>query len=193
MTTAVVVLAGGEGSRMGGGKALRAYGETTLVGHAVELARRWSPLVAVAVREAAQVAGATDAPLILDDPTIEGPMAGLAAAFAFAAGQGAERLLTLPCDTPGLPEDLLERLEGEVGDGVAVAESGGWLHPVCALWRTEAGAGLAAYLESGRRSLRGFAAACGMVAVAWDVEGGDPFAGANTAEELAALQPRAGD
>jgi len=189
--TAAVVLAGGEGRRIGGAKPLRRYGEATLVAHAVTLARRWSPLVAVAVRDPGQVEGETDAPIILDDPAIPGPAAGLAAAFAFARARGADRLLVVPCDTPSLPADLLERLDAALvpGAAVAVASSGGTLHPVCALWRVEAADRLPAYLASGRASLWGFAIDCGMVEVEWPTEPEDPFAGANTPEELAALQP----
>lgn len=191
-SVAVVVLAGGDGRRMGGGKPLRTFGQTTLVGQALARARRWSPIVAVAVRARDQVAGDFDAPVLLDDPTIPGPAAGLASAFAFAAGVSAPRLLTLPCDAPRLPDDLLERLDAALGDaGVAVASSLGWLHPTCALWRTDRAGRLPAYLATGA-SLRGFAADCGMVQVAWEPgPDGDPFANANTPEDLAALQPDA--
>lgn len=188
--TAVVVLAGGEGRRMGGDKPLRPFGETTLVAHAVGLARRWSPLVAVAVRDPGQVAGQVDAPLVLDDPAIGGPLAGLAAALAFARGQGADRVLVVPCDAPRLPDDLLPRLQEALTSEVwaAVPESGGQRHPDCALWRVEAEGRLPTYLAEGQRSLRGFAEACGMAPVTWPVEG-EPFANANTPEALAALQP----
>lgn len=187
--TAVVVLAGGEGRRMGGGKPLRAYGEATLVAHAVALARRWSPLVAVAVRAPGQVAGQVDAPLVLDDPGLGGPIAGLAAALAFAREQGADRLLTIPCDAPRLPDDLLARLSAALDGGaeVAVPASGGDLHPDCALWRVEAAERLEPYLAGGGSSLRGFAAACGMDRVEWPDKGA--FANANTPQDLAALQP----
>jgi molybdopterin-guanine dinucleotide biosynthesis protein A len=104
-----VVLAGGEGRRMGGEKPRRRFGPVSLVAHAVSVARRWSPEVAVAVRSADQAAGEVDAPLILDDPAIEGPLAGLAAALAHAAQADAPLLLTLPCDAPRLPADLLAR------------------------------------------------------------------------------------
>jgi len=190
--TAVVVLAGGEGRRMGGGKPLRAFGGTSLVAHAVALARIWAPQVAVAVRSAAQVAGETDAPVVLDDPAIEGPLAGLASALAYAEGAGASCLLTLPCDAPHLPADLLARLAQAlpVEGLVAVAASNGRLQPTCALWRPAALARLAGYLATGRRSLHGFAEACGMAVVDWQTSDGDPFANANTPEDLAALQPR---
>lgn len=189
--TAVVVLAGGEGRRMGGGKPLRPYGSTTLLAHAVGLARGWSPIVAVAVRSADQAAGATDSPLIVDDPAIAGPAAGLAAAFAFAVRRGADRLLTLPCDAPCLPRDLLTRLEAGLGNdaGVAVAASLGRLHPTCALWRMACAERLPGYLIA-RSSLRGFAAECGLAAIEWPCDAeADPFANANTPAELAALQP----
>jgi molybdopterin-guanine dinucleotide biosynthesis protein A len=188
---AVVVLAGGEGRRMGGGKPQRAFGGGTLLGRAVSLARQWSDAVAVAVRSLDQAAG-VDATLILDDEAIGGPAAGLSSAFAFAAERGASRLLTLPCDTPNLPEDLALRLSAALADdaGCAVAASGGRLHPTCALWRVEMGAGLPAYLEN-RASLRGFAEACRMVVTDWAIiEGDDPFANANTPAELAALDAR---
>lgn len=193
--TTVVVLAGGDGRRMGGGKPLCAFGQTTLVGHAVSLARRWSRSVAVSVRSADQVAGATGATLVFDDPAIQGPAAGLSAALAHAARQGALRLLTLPCDAPRLPDDLLARLGAAMDGGaaVAVAASMGRLHPTCALWRVSCASRLPAYLV-GRASLRGFADDCGMAVVEWPAQpGADPFANANTPAELEALQPCALD
>jgi molybdopterin-guanine dinucleotide biosynthesis protein A len=192
--TLAVVLAGGEGRRMGGGKPRRRFGAVSLVAHAVSLARRWSPEVAVAVRSADQAVGEAEAPLILDDPAVEGPLAGLAAALAHAAETDAALLLTLPCDAPRLPADLLARLsQALAADGlVAVAASNGRLQPTCALWRPAAAARLPDYLASGRRSLHGFAEACGMAVADWTHDGDDPFANANTPEELAALQPRTG-
>lgn len=178
---------------MGGAKPLRPLGGATLVGRAVALARTYSQTVAVAVRAADQVAGAVDAPLLLDDPAIEGPLAGLASALRFARGQGVVCVLTLPCDSPRLPDDLAARLLAALDDSaVVVAQSHGRLHPVCALWRTSALGALGAYLASGRRSLKGFAAAVGMSVVDWSDSSIDVFANANTPEELAALQPEFG-
>lgn len=178
---------------MGGAKPLRRLGETTLIGRAVALGRTYSPVVAVAVRGADQVAGAVDARLLLDDPAIEGPLAGLASALRFARQQAVACVLTLPCDSPCLPDDLAARLLAALGDsGVVVAQSNGRLHPVCALWRTSALDALAAYLASGRRSLKGFAATVGMTVVDWSVSDADVFANANTPEDLAALQPDLG-
>jgi molybdopterin-guanine dinucleotide biosynthesis protein A len=191
-----IVLAGGESRRMGGAKPLRPFGEGTLVSHALALARGYADDVAVAVRDAGQLSG-LDAPLIVDDPAIEGPLGGLAAALAEARTRGADALLTLPCDAPRLPPDLARRLIAGLEDApaavVAMAASGARRHPVCALWLVSALDALPAYLATGARSLWRFAETCGVEDVEWPAEPDDPFANANTPDELAALQPpRAG-
>jgi molybdopterin-guanine dinucleotide biosynthesis protein A len=191
--TVAVVLAGGEGQRMGGSKPLRALGKTTLLAQALKLARAYCPTVAVSVRNPDQLAGAADAELLVDPQGLLGPLAGLAAGLAFARREGATHVLTLPCDTPRLPADLRSRLEAVLEDDgglakVAVASSGGHLHPTCALWSTDALEPLLAYAASGRRSLNGLAGALCMAIVEWDAGEADPFANANTPDELAALQ-----
>lgn len=176
---------------MGGAKPLRRFGATTLIEHALGLARRYTTDVAVSVRDPAQVAGA-DAKVILDEGDVAGPLAGLAAALAHARQAGADRVLAFACDMPLLPDDLVARLaaalEATPRAQVAVASSGGKLHPTCALWRPAALDRLSDYLAQGRSSLRGFAETCGAVVVPWTVGGADPFANANTPEELASLQ-----
>ncbi|MBI1197931.1 MAG: NTP transferase domain-containing protein [Phenylobacterium sp.] len=193
MAARVVILAGGEGRRMGGDKPGRAYGATTLLGRAVELAWTWSSDVAVAVRAPAQAPAGLGIELLLDRTDLEGPIAGLAAALADARDRRHGLLLTLPCDAPHLPSDLFERLQESLRSDqlCAVAVSGGRRHPTCALWRPHALDVLAGYLATGRRSLNGFADACAAAEVAWPVDPADPFANANTPQELARLQPRA--
>lgn len=194
VTPLVGILAGGMGRRMGGGKPGRAFGSTTLIGNALKLAAAWSGDIVVVFRRPDQIPPDFPARTILDNPGVEGPLAGLAALFADAHGRGAEYLLTLPCDAPRLPTDLLDRLAAAMPPGgrCVMANSGGQSHPTCALWRTSAALELPAYLATGQRSLTGFANACGAAVARWPVSGGgDPFANANTPEELERLQPGA--
>jgi molybdopterin-guanine dinucleotide biosynthesis protein A len=178
-----VILAGGEGSRIGGAKPLIELAGERLIDRALRQAGEWSNCVAVAVREPAQVEP-IDAPLLADDPAIAGPLAGLAAALHFAAAVERAFLLTIPTDMPFLPRNLIDRLFAHVGDGCALASSGGYLHPVCGLWRTSARERIAEYLASERRSLRGFAALIGFVAIDWPTAPFDPFFNINTADDL---------
>src|SRR5207248_3018680 len=84
---AVVILAGGEGSRIGGAKPLRPFAGERLIDRALGQAARWSDLVAIAVRDPAQ-AEPVEVPMIADAPEIEGPLGGLAAALHFGADSG---------------------------------------------------------------------------------------------------------
>jgi len=185
------ILAGGEGRRMGGAKPLRAWGADTLIGHALRFARTQAPQVAVALRTAGQ-AGAIDAPVVLDAGGIEGPLAGLVAALARGGELDCDVVVTLPCDMPLLPEDLADglcsALESRPEALVAVARTGGDLHPVCAAWRVTALDRSPAYLASGKRSLQGFAALCGAVIVDWPDAATPRFANANTPQELSRLR-----
>jgi molybdopterin-guanine dinucleotide biosynthesis protein A len=180
----VLVLAGGEGSRIGGGKPLRRLGGETMISRAVAAARGWSDEVRVAVR-AFGALGALDAAELCDDPAIEGPLGGLAAGLRFARAAGRDAVLVLPCDMPFLPADLAPRLVGGIGEAAAaVASSGGHVHPVCALWRVEALDRLPEHLATGRRSLHGFAEAIGHVVIVWTDTPSDPFFNVNSEPDL---------
>lgn len=188
MKILVAILAGGAGSRIGGDKPLRILAGETLLDRAIAQARQWSDIAVVAVRDRAQV-GEAALDCILDEPGIDGPLAGLAAALREAKGLGREAVLTIPADVPFLPADLRDRLVMEIdGALAAVASSGGHLHPVCGLWRASALTRLEGYLASGRRSLRGFAEALGYRAVEWAGADPDPFFNINSNADLAAAE-----
>lgn len=179
-----VVLAGGEGRRMGGGKPLRRLDGQTLIERAVDLARSWSDEVAVAVRDPGQV-GDIDVQLIQDREDIPGPLGGLAAALAWAAGQGHDRVLTIPCDAPRLPADLAQRLDAAFvpGVGAVMAGSGGRTHPTCTLWRTGAAPQILDVPADGPRSLNAAARRAGLLSVDWPRDA--DFFNINTPEQLA--------
>jgi molybdopterin-guanine dinucleotide biosynthesis protein A len=187
---AVVILAGGEGERIGGAKPQRLLGGRRLIDRALEQARCWSETVAIAVREGSQV-GPVNAVLIRDDMDVEGPLAGLIAGLRFALDADCELLLTIPADMPFLPADLPGSLREAIGEGAsALASSGGHVHPVCGLWRSSSLDCIGAYVASGRRSLKGFAQMVGCREVEWPAVPHDPFFNINSAEDLAEAERR---
>lgn len=184
MKFATVILAGGEGTRMGGGKPLRMLSERTLLDRALAFGKILSGPIAVAIGHKGQFP-VQDAELVLDEPSVVGPLSGLIAGLRFATQSGVEALLTIPVDMPFLPDDLPARLASALpGNGAAIAGSGGELHPVCGMWRLQTLDAIPNYLATGRRSLKGFAEAVGYAAVEWTTKPFDPFLNINSPRDL---------
>ena len=174
---------------MGGGdKPLRLLAGRPLLGHVIDRIR---PQIAAMALNAngdpvrfAEWGLAVVADTVADTP---GPLAGILAGLRWAAGLGAETLLSVPTDTPFLPHDLAARLEAaraKAGVPLACAASGGWTHPVIGLWPVALADALEADLRGGMRKIDAWTAKHG-VARADFPETPDPFFNANTPEDLA--------
>lgn len=189
MRIGAVVLAGGEGRRIGGGKPHRRLAGRTLLDHVLDRARGWRIPLAVSLREAPGPAQALSCPVLLDAQG-EGPIAGIAAALRFAGEERLDGVLTMPCDTPFLPDDLPARLIAALRPPrlAAMARSGGRIHPSCTLWSAAARAQLAPYLASGGSSLTGFARLLEAGIADWPDAPVDPFFNVNSAADLAAAE-----
>lgn len=184
MPIPIVILAGGDGARIGGGKPQKSLAGTSLLNHAIAKAEIYSPSVLVSV-SASDHSLPGNVARLRDGGKIRGPVAGLAAALRFASETQAPHVMIMPCDTPFLPDNLLQRLQEGIGaSNAAVAQYDGRLHPSCSLWRADAASLLPEYFATGKRSLIGFAEMAGYVAVEWEAEAEDPFFNINTASEL---------
>jgi molybdenum cofactor guanylyltransferase len=185
-----VVLAGGQGSRMGGvDKGLQEFRGRPMVAHVLEaLAPQVGELLVNANRnpEAYERFGYR---VIADEiPGFAGPLAGFERGLAHAGGA---LVVTAPCDSPFLPRDLVARLRAglEREDAeLAVAKTGDQAHPVFCLMRRDVHASLAAFLASGQRKIDRWYATHRFVEVPFDDEA-DAFLNINTREELASLEP----
>ena len=183
---ALVILAGGRASRLGGGdKGLLMVGGRMIVERILD---RLGPSVSRCAINANGDPARFDRfglPL-LPDPIADrpGPLAGILAAMDWA---GAGDVVTVPSDTPFLPIDLVPRLLAGRGVAeVALAASGGRVHPVVGLWPARLQAALRkAIVEDGMRRVEAFAAQCGAVPVEFAVAPADPFFNVNRPEDLA--------
>ncbi len=190
--TVAVVLAGGQGRRMGGGdKVLRRLGGQPLLDHL--LARIGAQVAAVAVNANGDASRfAAWALPVVADGIGAGPLAGVLAGLRWAAAShpGAE-VLVVPSDTPFLPDDLVPRLRGGRGTAALVcAASGGRLHPVVALWPVALADALEAALWAGERRVVTWMKGQGLAGVEFAIDGGDPFANLNTPDDLIAAETR---
>ena len=187
-----VILAGGQGSRMGGvDKGLQPFRGRPMVAHVID---RLAPQVAELLINAnrnADAYGTFGYRVIADEiEGFAGPLAGFERGLAHASK---ELVVTVPCDSPFLPADLVTRLHGALqaaGAQLAVAKTGEQAHPVFSLMRRDVHESLRAFLASGQRKIDKWYAALAVVEVAFDDEA-EAFLNINTREELAGLEPRA--
>lgn len=191
MRIAGLILAGGQGRRMGGvAKALLPLSGRPLAAHVIaRLAPQVDGLALSANGDPARFAG-FGLPVLADlsGEAGEGPLAGLRAGLSWAAAEGADALVSAATDTPFLPGDLVARLAAP--GGVAFAAYRGRAHYTAALWPLSEAARIGALFAAGERRLR---VALGTATeVAFDDLPEDPFANLNTPEELAAAEARTG-
>ena len=184
-----LILAGGKASRMGGSdKGLIAFKGQPMVAHVIQ---RLSPQVdeilinANREIETYQSLGFT---VITDEISdFAGPLAGLHAGMKAAK---TEFLLSVPCDSPLLPEDLSQRLmaalELQQAD-IAVAKTGEQHHPVFCLCRTSLAQDLEDFLDAGGRKVEGWQKQHAYVEVSFD-DNPSAFSNVNTPEELSKLE-----
>lgn len=194
---AAVLLAGGRGQRMGeGDKPLRILGGRTLLDHAIgRIGPQVRAMVLNANGDAARFAG-YGLEVVADPlPDFPGPLVGVLAGMRWAAARGYADIVSVPTDTPFLPDDLVARLLAEraaAGVALACAASGGWTHPVIGLWPVALADALEAALRTGMRKIDRWTAEHGVVAVDFAVAPFDPFFNVNTPEELAAAEGMVG-
>jgi molybdenum cofactor guanylyltransferase len=178
-----IVLAGGLGRRMGGvDKGLQPLHGRPMVATVLE---RLSPQVDEIVINANQNTDAYAAfghRVAPDAITgFAGPLAGLHAGLSAATH---DLVVTVPCDSPFLPADLVARLKKELQrNDLAVAKTGDQPHPVFALVRKSVKPNLEAFLSGGGRKIDAWYASLKVVEVQFDDEA-DAFRNINTRAEL---------
>jgi len=196
-----LVLAGGRGARMGGAdKGLQNFKGLPLALHTLmRLQMQQGPALAEILINANRNLSAYEAfgapvwPDTLDG--FAGPLAGFLT--------GLERcetplLLTVPCDTPLFPLDLVERLHNALlaeNSDMAMAaacEEDGQLRaqPVFCLMRVEVLESLVAFTHQGGRKIDAWTAQLKTVLVPFNTPSDDPraFFNANTVEQLQSLE-----
>jgi molybdopterin-guanine dinucleotide biosynthesis protein A len=186
-----IVLAGGQGRRMGGvDKGFVEMAGRPLVGWVLErLAPQVGAIVVNTNQNPARYAS-LGYPVVADAVGgFAGPLAGLHAALACVTTTWA---VTVPCDSPFLPADLVARLAAAIAAAdadLAVARTGSQPHPVFALVHRRVLPHLDAFLAGGGRKIDAWYAALATVEVAFDDEA-DAFRNINTRDELAGNLPR---
>lgn len=183
-----LILAGGLGRRMGGrDKGLQPFRGRPMAAWAIERLAPQVDALLINANQNLEAYAAFGHPVVPDRIAgFAGPLAGL---HTGPLACETPLLVTAPCDSPFLPEDLVDKLRAALeaaGADLAVAKTGDQPHPVFSLVRREVLDGLTAFLESGGRKVDAWYAALKTVEVAFADE--RAFANINTLEELNLLE-----
>jgi molybdopterin-guanine dinucleotide biosynthesis protein A len=189
MRIAAVIIAGGRSSRMGREKAVLTVGGRTILSRVLEK---------LGGQVAKMVINANDTPYFRQETGLDviedirrdlgTPLAGLHAALNFAARENFDAVLTVPCDCPFLPLDLVSRLAA-TDRPAAIAASGGQAHYLTGLWSSTLRPELERRLTgSVLRRMQDWACHCEASVVEWPDTPFDPFFNINTPGELAEAQ-----
>ena len=178
-----IVLAGGQGRRMGGvDKGLQVLRGRPMVEWVLGRLAPQVTEVIVSANQNNQTYEKYGHRVVRDEiGGFAGPLAGLHAGLKAAKHP---LVVTVPCDSPFLPQDLVLRLKNSLGEkDLAVAKTGDQAHPVFSLMKREVRESLEAFLAAGGRKIDAWYAALKVVEVSFDDEA-DAFRNINTLEEL---------
>lgn len=183
-----VILAGGRGQRMGGvDKGLQLLHGRPLVAWVLERLAPQVDAVLINANRNGERYAAFGYPVVPDQVAdFAGPLAGLHAALAAARTPW---VVTVPCDSPHPPADLVARLAAALQDDrsgkaeLAVARTAERLQPVFCLARRSLLPRLEAYLASGGRRPGEWFASLAVREVSFDDEAA-AFGNINTLEQL---------
>ncbi|MGB7543378.1 MAG: molybdenum cofactor guanylyltransferase MobA [Burkholderiales bacterium] len=182
-----LILAGGQGRRMGGvDKGLQVLrGKPMIEWVIARLAPQVDEIIINANQNTKEYARLGRRVIADEIGGFAGPLAGLHAGLKAASH---ELVVTCPCDSPFLAGDLVRRLREALGReaaDLAVAKTGDQPHPVFSLCRRGLLPHLSAFLEGGGRKIDAWYASLKVIEVAFDDEAG-AFSNINTREELEA-------
>lgn len=167
------ILAGGESRRFGSDKAVAEWRGRRLIDHVAERLGKVADALVVAGGTRAEIMAVPDVPR-----AGLGPLGGIAGALAHAAAQGFDAVVTLPCDTPEVPGEVLAALVAQ--EGAAVLEG----LPVAGRWPVGLAAPLARWLEAAEdRSMRAWVGEIGAARLAHP-----PIANVNRRQDLAGIE-----
>ncbi len=189
-TIPVVILAGGEGSRLGGvDKCLLPVGSETILGHILQyLSDHQGNIYLNANGDLTRFDAYPIQKFADTTPSPIGPIGGLYSALhnLNATSEHVSHCLTLGGDYPFLPRNLLGKLAQKANSGgyeVVYASAKGRDHFVVALWSTLITQALSDYIASGQRSMHGFISTLKSAAVDFD-EGEHTLFNINTQAQL---------
>jgi len=184
-TVTGVILAGGEARRMGGqDKGLITVAGRPMIEYILDAVSPQVEALVINANRSLDDYAHYGYPVIADEfEGFNGPLAGMASCMRIAA---TDCIATVPCDSPWIPADLVERLYRPLLDeraDICVAHNGERMQPVFSIIRCKLLDSLLAYLDSGERKIDRWYAQHNRVTADFS-DRPDTFINVNTPEDI---------
>ncbi len=186
-----IILAGGRATRMGGeDKGLILLDGRPMLEHVLERIHPQVDQIIINANRNQEAYEAFGWPVISDnDRNYRGPLSGIATVMQSVSSHC---FVTVPCDAPLLPRDLAGRfrdaLEGAAAIS-AVADGGGVIQPVFALFKKSAEPALNHFIQAGESKVRLWHRQNSSIVVDFS-DTPEAFLNINTPEQLHAIEAR---
>ena len=182
------ILAGGAARRMSGiDKGLVMLAGKPMVAHVLERLRPQVSSVIINANRNRDRYREFGCAVVADEMQgFHGPLAGMASCLGAVR---TEYMVTVPCDSPCLPQDMVERLAAAMesqGTRISAAHSGERLQPVFCMLRADLLHSLHAFLERGERKIDRWFGEQGYATADFS-DMPEAFVNVNTPDEAAAL------
>ena len=193
MSISVIILSGGRATRMNNvNKGLVLLQQKPLIAHVIERLKPQVDEIFINANREIVAYEAFGLPVLQDENpefigTYIGPLAGFSLGLQHAKH---EYVLTVPCDSPLLPLDLVARLLSGMTKAraeIAVASGDGNTHPVFCLMKKSVLPSLIEFLDAGERKVSAWQKSQKHIEVDFS-DCNEAFTNLNTFEDLAALE-----
>ncbi|MEQ8389686.1 MAG: molybdenum cofactor guanylyltransferase MobA [Thalassospira sp.] len=190
--TAALILAGGEGRRMGGNKPFREVGGKTLLTRVIDVAQVQCDDVMISSNEDADVFKAYGLPVVADKPQAgQGPLGGILGGLD-ALPEDTAWLVTFPVDCPIVPVDMVKRLLIAAQDAnvkAAFASHADRDHYLSSIWHRDVAHVIVEKLADDDRRVGSALRAMEAASVTFLAQDGEiaPFTNVNSPEDLSTL------
>ena len=189
-----VLIAGGQSRRFGGGiKTLTKINGRSIFEKIIDVLNKQNTKIIINSNFKNENFLKTNFPIIEDlNKNFQGPLAGIYSCMNWLNKQklNTDWLLTVPSDTPFLPNNLLEIFKSKLNNkkNILIARSNGKIHPIIGMWNISLYNNLKEELKSENRKIMEWVYKNNFDFVDFHNRNYDPFFNINTKEDIVEAQ-----
>ena len=189
-----LIIIGGQSRRMGGGiKSLLEFNNKNIFDRILEKLTPQIEKIIISCNSENEKLAKYRLPVIKDlKEGYLGPLAGIHSAMNWSVNNTSEVewLITLPGDTPFIPDDIISKFQKQISKNIKIilAKSNNKIHPIIGAWHISLFRSLDRHLEIGTRKILSWAELHPIGFINYNYQNYDPFFNINTRDDIEKAQ-----